>query len=1050
MNREKYQRASELFNQARQLPPAEWASFLDEACGGCQELRAEVESLLHHHEEAEGFLAESPLRVKLNVQAGPGALDSDVPGPQLVLPSPGSTAEQVSTAFGEFQIIRELGRGGMGVVYEARHIPLDRRVALKVLPQGLLANHKMVERFTREAKVAGRLHHPNIVQVYETGTEAGMPYFSMELVEGETLDQILDKFHSEEPLTGETPERLWRAVSSIPGLLDVASTGGEPCSSASPSSSYEATTPSRPASHNEFDLKKIRLDYFGRVAEAFAGAAEGLHYAHSKGVIHRDIKPSNLILDSAGNLRILDFGLARLEGVERLTLSREFLGTPLYVSPEQARTGKVPADKRTDIYSLGATLYEMLVLRPPFRGNSYHDTLHQVIHTDPPPLRRFNSQIPRDLEAIVIRCLEKEPARRYASAAEMAEDLRRWRRGEAVYARMPTLGHLLWLFVRRHRAAVLSVALVMLVFTCSLTYWILSLREARRDAQEQAAMVKSNLEKVMRLSDIKRLSNCIAEAETLWPAIPEKIPEMEAWLKKAEELKGHLPQHEENLLALREEAIPSDEAINLRFYDTELQWQHDTLAELVSGLKAFSSPDPWKGIISSVRRRLEFARIVHQKTIQEHQAAWDRAIRSIANSDEYPQYKGLEIQPQLGLIPIGPDPDSKLWEFAHLQTGEPPQRGVDGKLILRQETGLVFILIPGGTFQMGAEPPSLGIHFSKENKESLIEEIEKDSLAERLNLQPGDVIISVNGEEINNQEDLAKVFSVLGSGAGVKVEIQRRGEQKILSGNLSPNIDPEARTDERPVHEITVAPFFLSKYEMTQRQWQQFTGENPAYYGPSTVLLDKQHSPLHPVENVSWDLCSNTLKKMDLNLPTEAQWEFACRAGKNTVWWTGNEYKSLEGKVNIADQSAIRTGTTWQDTKDWPELDDGYAAHAPVGTYAANPFGLHEVHGNVWEWCRDWYGSYHLPWKAGDGERIVPASNATKRVIRGGSFFYAAGVSRSAIRVGPSPSYRNFHLGVRPARIISHDLPAEPPLAESPTMSPNPESPGSPGTRDPR
>ncbi|MCZ6812174.1 MAG: serine/threonine-protein kinase, partial [Planctomycetota bacterium] len=289
---------------------------------------------------------------------------------------------------GDYTIRRQIGRGGMGVVYDAWQNSLDRRVALKVLPLGIAASDRAFERFMREARTAAKLDHQNIVGVHGMGVEADTPYYSMEYVEGRTLAQIL----------GATEAHSDAAVDA----------------------------PFAPASDGS-------ADYAG-IARAFAEVADGLQHAHAKGVIHRDIKPSNLILDRAGHLRILDFGLARFEGEESLTLTGDLLGTPMYMSPEQARRRKIPIDHRTDIYSLGATLYEMLTRRPPFRGKDNYETLSQIIANDPSPLRRFDPTIPKSLETIVLKCLRKNPKDRYDTAEAVAQDLRRFARGEPVEA----------------------------------------------------------------------------------------------------------------------------------------------------------------------------------------------------------------------------------------------------------------------------------------------------------------------------------------------------------------------------------------------------------------------------------------------------------------------------------------------------------------------------------------------------------------------------------------------------------------------------------------
>ncbi|MBI4601057.1 MAG: protein kinase [Planctomycetes bacterium] len=319
-------------------------------------------------------------------------------------------------AIGDYRLLCRIGRGGMGVVYEAWQGSMDRRVALKVLPPGAADDDRAFQRFLREAKAAGKLSHPSIVGVHAMGLEGETPYYAMELIDGESLARLL-------------------ARKTEDGRVDAF--GGN-------------------------DNLPV---YANRAAEAFAGVAEGLQHAHSRGIVHRDIKPSNLILERGGDgapdrgrdqggsvhippgrehilqgavhgrLRILDFGLAHLEGQESLTWSGELVGTPLYMSPEQARARRVAIDHRTDIYSLGATLYEVLTLRPPFRGRDHQDTLSQILLRDPPGPRRINPRIPQDLETIVLKCLRKDPAARYATAEALAQDLRRFTRGDPVEAR---------------------------------------------------------------------------------------------------------------------------------------------------------------------------------------------------------------------------------------------------------------------------------------------------------------------------------------------------------------------------------------------------------------------------------------------------------------------------------------------------------------------------------------------------------------------------------------------------------------------------------------
>jgi hypothetical protein len=313
---------------------------------------------------------------------------------------------------GDFEIVREVGRGGMGVVYEARQLSLNRRVALKVLAGGLGLTPKAVERFRREAEAAARLHHTNIVPVYATGEQDGVHFYAMELIDGPSLDAVIRELrgHTDgDPRTGPP--------------ADAAATGPfVPANATPPPSGSGSSTRS---STNRFD----------RAAAMIAEVADALHHAHQHGVTHRDIKPSNLLLSSDGRLSVTDFGLARMLERPGMTVTGEFVGTPAYMSPEQVTAGRIPVDHRTDVYSLGATLYELLTLQPPFQADGRDRLLAMVVQKEPKAPRSLDLKIPRDLETICLKCLEKDPDRRYQSAKELADDLRRYLNRFAIHAK---------------------------------------------------------------------------------------------------------------------------------------------------------------------------------------------------------------------------------------------------------------------------------------------------------------------------------------------------------------------------------------------------------------------------------------------------------------------------------------------------------------------------------------------------------------------------------------------------------------------------------------
>jgi len=237
------------------------------------------------------------------------------------------------------------------------------------------------------------------------------------------------------------------------------------------------------------------------------------------------------------------------------------------------------------------------------------------------------------------------------------------------------------------------------------------------------------------------------------------------------------------------------------------------------------------------------------------------------------------------------------------------------------------------------------------------------------------------------------------------------------------NYDPRALVDDGPVHEVKLQPYFLSKYEMTQGQWLRTTGSNPSAYGPERFTEDWSRersgwSALHPVERVSWASCRETLERLSLDIPTEVQWERACRAGTSSVYSSGTEPEGLQGIANLSDAFGKTHGNeNWGVFEAW--LDDGQSIHAKIGSYRANAFGLHDVHGNVWEWCRDGFDDYTEPVRAGDGERLGTGSSPLLfRAFRGGSFTNGAASARSASRGFAEPLYTVDDLGLRPCRII--------------------------------
>jgi serine/threonine protein kinase/Tfp pilus assembly protein PilF len=382
---------------------------------------------------------------------------------------------------GDFQIVREVGRGGMGIVYEAVQVSLGRRVALKVLPFAAALDTKQLQRFKNEAQAAAGLHHQHIVPVYAVGCERGMHFYAMQFIDGQTLAQTIADCRL------RIADSKERAVAPA-GVEPTGPYTHEPADESAirnPQSAMEHRT--AVAVSTEPSVRSAA--FFRTVARLGVQAAEALEHAHQLGVVHRDIKPANLLVDGRGNLWVTDFGLAHCQSQQGLTMTGDLVGTLRYMSPEQALANRALVDHRTDVYSLGATLYELLTLEPAFPGRDRQELLRQIAFEEPRPPRSLNRAVPAELETIVLKAMEKDPAERYATAQELADDLERWLKDEPIRARRPTLFQRGRKWARRHAAVVWSVTvclLVALVLTGAGLGWMAGERAARRDRMVEA------------------------------------------------------------------------------------------------------------------------------------------------------------------------------------------------------------------------------------------------------------------------------------------------------------------------------------------------------------------------------------------------------------------------------------------------------------------------------------------------------------------------------------------------------------------------------------
>jgi serine/threonine protein kinase len=785
--------------------------------------------------------------------------------------APGSTSpapDGLPRTIGQFRLVALLGRGGFGTVYRAEQLaPIQRAVAVKVLNPGM-NSREVLARFAAEQQALNRMDHPGIARLIDAGsTPEGQPFFVMELVEG-------------------------------PPLAKFCRQRGLPL--------------------------RARLELFLHVLDA-------MQHAHQKAVLHRDLSSNNVLVadpDGRPQPKIIDFGIAKSLGDPLLqggamTFQGTLMGTAEFMSPEQAAGRIEDLDTRADVYALGVQLYELLTDRLPILGVELRAQgltgMAAVIARTAVPQpsqvapRERQGPLRGDLDAITLKALAKARDERYASVAEFAADLRRHLADEPVAVAMPTTWLRLRKFVRRHRAQSIAASVGAAGLLAAFVALALALRiahDARDAAEQQRQAIAAKADQGFRLlANEDTLRAAIATAERLPPPWPEHEAALRTWLdERGELLAAELPKLRRSLARLDGvlTATPTG-----TFADPADHHLHRALQRLEQDLLAFLAPS---GPLQRVRNQLRCLTERMRPAQEQYAAAWTQVQRAVRDSDgrtAHRGYHGLLLPTLPGLVPLGFDPHTQLAEFldlaSHPPGAPPPQRGGDGRLLVPNDCGAVFVLVPPGMPRLGA-----------------------------VRGQPG-----------------------------------------------LPQDDPHAADDELRGQLVNLDEFLIARTEATQAQWARWNDN-----GSGTAPPDQ------PATGIAWSEARTVLQRFDLDLPTEAQWEYACRAGSTTPWFTG---------ATPAD--AARAG--------WFE-----AVPTVVARRLANGFGLFDTHGNVAEWCRDDYLPYaDTVARAGDGLRLGPAlPTLPSKVVRGGACQQGVLAARASARAARPAEYRDASTGLRPIR----------------------------------
>jgi serine/threonine protein kinase len=779
-------------------------------------------------------------------------------------------------SFKRYEIQTELARGGQGAVLRIFDEVLDRHLAMKViLGHGRAevtgrtpgVNTKALGRFLDEAHVTGKLDHPGIVPLHDLGIDTeGRAYFTMKLVKGKTLMKVFDELAK--------GKGGWTQVRVLGLILKV---------------------------------------------------CEAMSYAHAKGVIHRDLKPSNVMVGRYGEVYVMDWGLAKILGREDdkdirvrpeslivtsdvrrkrrdqeaamqdspiTTMDGDVVGTPAYMSPEQAAGRVSEMGPPSDVYALGAMLYHLIAGHMPYvppgaRLNNY--AVWGLVQAGPPsPAENAASEAPAELVAICERAMKRELNDRYADMSALADDLSAYIEGRVVRAYEAGGWAEARKWVRRNTSLAAALATVLMVAVGGLGgigYVQAEGRAAERvereradrnaqeaegnlalarqnevAAQEQRAIADQNATiaqeqraraelnediareetaRVLRLSDVKLLQELEGSADDLWPAHPDVIQSIADWLDRADTLMSRLPVHRSTLDEMRQSAEVAYPGDTWTFSETADQWQHDVLAELVHGLVDLQSgllaPDaiiPQHGW--SIPKRISAAQALAAGFGEEgkHAEAWSNALPAIRKV-----YPGLDLEPQMGLVPVGPDPESGLWEFWHVLSGGRPDGALSG-FRMTEESGVIFVLLPGGEFSLEAE--------------------------------------------------------WLGEGA--------RDSKVVLS------------------------PFFISKYELTHAQSQ-----DPGHDAGLTIK-----------GGVTANEATLLLKRLGLRLPTANEFLYSAKANRSGTWLLDHRDEFFDfADGGVSDSGHISLSKTMSNNIKAP------------GCFAPNPFGLHEMVGNAFEFAAE-------------------------------------------------------------------------------------------------